>query len=395
MMKYKHDVVFLLLIFLGCICWCFSLSNGEYLADNYGAVSFRFENEPLHTEKLNEIVEWQKKDDENNVELTAWTQKDSQEIKSNNVIIESDLIYIWGKAKDEFKLQADSSCAISYDKAYELWKSSDVLGKTVVINDVSYKISAVLNDATGVVIVKADKYNDDTTFHVLEIKTSHKTSNWSTNEFKAENSLNPDVIVNYDNFSEASYKVALFPGWIVFFIMSVKIVSKLYLERKNKFMFACLIMALILWIALGLELNQFSFDFPQSLIPTRWSDFEFWGKTFDNIRMQIRTLNLMKIYYADEYFRKTLFSIIIYCVAGSAAFIVGLKYIKMQGINKLIVLEILVSIILFAATLAAMSTGNCSNYMLGYWTMIPLYMAFEYFIEHFHLAERKYKLWQQ
>lgn len=395
MMKYKNDAVFLLLLFLGCICWCFSLSNGEYLAKNYGTVSYRFENEPLHKEKLNEIVEWQKKDDENNVELTAWTQKDSQEIKSNNVIIESDLIYIWGKANDEFKLQADSSCAISYDKAYELWKSSDVLGKTVVINDVSYKISAVLNDATGVVIVKADKYNDDMTFNALEIKTLNKTLSWSTDEFKAENSLNPDVTVNYNKFSEASYKATLIPGWIIFFIMSAKIVSKLYLERKNKYMSACLIIALTLWIALGLKLSQFSFEFPQSLIPTRWSDFEFWGKTFDNIKMQIRTLNLMKVYYVDEYFRKTLFRIIIYCVVGSAAFIVGFKYIKMQGINKLIVLEILISLILFAATLAAMSAGNCSNYMLGYWTMIPLYMTFEYFIKHFHLAERKYKLWQQ
>jgi len=395
MMKYKNDIVFLLLIFLGCICWYFSLSNGEYLADIYGAVSFRFENEPLHIEKLNEIVEWQKKDDENNVELTAWTQKDNQEIKSNNAIIKSDIIYIWGRVNDELNLVSDNSCAISYDKAYELWKSSDVLGKTVDINDVSYKISAVLNDATGVAMVKADKYNDDMTFDALEIKTLNKALSCSTDEFKAENSLNPDVTINYYEFSEASYKVALFPGWIIFFIMSAKIISKLYLERKNKYMSSCLIISLTLWMFLGLKLSQFSFEIPQSLIPTRWSDFEFWGKTINNIKLQIRTLNLMNVYYVDEYFRKTLIRIIICCVVGSAAIIVGVRHIKMQNINKLIILEILVSLILFAATLAVMSTGNCTNYTLGYWTMIPLYMAFEYFIEHFHLTERKYKLWQQ
>lgn len=385
MIKYKNDVVFLLFLFLGCMCWCFCLNSGENLIDKYGVFSFRIHNESLNTEKLNEIVEWQKKNNESDVELTAWEQKDSQEIKSNNGIIKSDVIYIWGKSNYELKLQAENSCAISADKAYELWKSSDVLGKIVDINGVSYKITAVLNDVTDIAMVKASKYNENTTYDALDIKV--KSRNWSLDEFKAENSLSPDVTVNYHEFSEALYKVALFPEWIIAFIMLVKIIYKLYINKNNNLKSVFMGITLILWIFLSLKLCQFSFELPQSLIPTRWSNFEFWGKTFDNMKQQNRILKLMKVYYVDEYFKKTLVNIIVYCILGSSAFLISFKYIKIRDINNLIILEILVPIISFVSTLVVMNTGTYPDFTLGYWTMIPLYIAFKYFIEHFKLSE--------
>lgn len=385
MMKYKNDAVFLLLIFLGCICWCFCLNIGENLIDKYGIVSFRFQNDPLDFDKLNEIVEWQKKNNESDVELTAWEQKDSQEIKSNNGIIKSDVIYIWGKSNYELKLQAENSCAISADKAYELWKSSDVLGKIVDINGVKYNITSVLNDVTDIIMVKVSKYNKNMTYDALDIEVNSR--NWSADEFKVENSLSSDVTVNYNEFSEALYKVALFPGWIISFAMIVKIIYKLYINKNNNLISAFMVISLIFWVFISLKLCQFSLELPQSLIPTRWSNFEFWGKTFDNIQLQIRLLNLMKVYYIDEYFKKAFLTVIVYCILGSSAFLISFKHIKILDINNLIILEILVPIILFISALVVMNTGTYPDFTLGYWTMIPLYIAFKYFIEHFKLSE--------
>lgn len=395
MKKYGRDILTMLLIFAGFILWGCALSRYEKMSKSFGGISLRFETNPQGIENIGELRN-QENERGTDSNLTAWRQDYSLKIEdpSLGLQIESDVIYMWGDGKDLPATFGYSGCTISEDKAYELWGSRDVLGKTVYIDGVLHKVTGVTDSMKGIIAVKRDDYERDMEFVSLDInqKAAGNESGDQTEEFMLQNSYNADSSINYSDLLSWLGNFSIFPALAISALMFFRILFGLYSGVKHKN--GCRVqlyhmLFLILWLCICLFAGSLSLKIPGSFIPTRWSDFEFWSGLINRYEDNLKGLRLMRIYALDGYFKKSFIYVSVCGLLSSACFMTALRHIRNKSLNNLMVLESVSAFIMFCAAIA--SGAQYGRYSPAYWLILPMYFVFDFFINNFSPRETAYQ----
>lgn len=392
MKKYGRDVFVMLLIFAGLILWGCAVSRYEDMSESFGGISLRFETNPKKIETVGELRN-QEKERGTDAKLTAWRQDYSLKIEdpSLGLQIESDVIYMWGDGKDLPATFGSSGCTMSGDKAYELWGSRDVLGKTVYIDGVLHKVTGVTDSMKGIIAVKRHDYERDMEFVSLDInpRAAGDESGDQIEEFMLQNSYNADSSINYSDLLSWLGNFLIFPALAISSLMFFRILSGLYSNVKYKngyrvqLYYICF---LILWLCICLFAGSFYLKIPGSFIPTKWSDFEFWFRLIKRYEDNLKGLRLMSVYALDDYFKKSFIYVSVCGLLSSACFMTALRHIRNKSLNNLMVLESVSAFIMFCA--AASSGIQYGRYSTVYWLILPMYLVFDFFINNFSLRER-------
>lgn len=395
MKKHGRDIMEMLLIFAGLMLWGCAVSKYGDLSRSFGGISLRFETNPQDIENIVELRSRQKEAGTDS-KLTAWRQDYGLKIEDRDLglRIESDVIYMWGDGKDLPDTYGASGCVISGDKAYELWGSRDVLGKTVYIDGVSYKVTAVTDSMRGIIAVKRDDYETGVKFVSLDMepKSNRSESNESDariEEFMLQNSYGADSSINYSALLSVLGNFPVLPALAISALMSVRILSGLYraVKHKNGYMaIAYHAFFLILWVCICFFAGSFSLEIPGNFIPTKWSDFDFWSGLAERYKGDLRGLRLMPVYALDGYFRKSYVCVSAWGLLSSLCFAAALRHARNKSLGCLMALEAVSAFIMFCA--AAVPGARYGSYSRAYWIILPTYFVFDFFINNFSLCER-------
>ncbi len=380
----------IILIFAGCMLWSTGAGRYREMDMEYGGISLRFETTPVTIDRLNETLRQQS--DSTNSKLAAWKQDYNIEIEDRNlgVSIESDVIYIWGNRKNIFGLSGITGCAISEDKAYELWGSYNILGKDIYIDGISYKITCVTDAVSGIIAVKKDNYDGDMKFVSLDMEPEALTgeSDIQIEKFVLQNSQGSDSSINYSDLISILGSSLVLPSLAVSILMCGRIMSCFNCSAKNKLYreFACYLFVLISWICICFFSGSFLFEIPGNFIPVKWSDFEFWTRLIKRYENDLNGFRLMQTYIFDSYFRKYFINISVCGLSSSICFIAALRRVINKSLNSLIVFEIVLAFVMFFA--AVSSGAQYGRFGSSYWLTLPAYFVFDYLINNFNLRER-------
>lgn len=392
MKRYMKLLPAILLIFTGCMLWSGGVGRYREVGMGYGGISLRFETNPLAIDSLDEIRKQQQAEGADS-KLTAWRHDYNLEIEDSNlgVSIESDVIYMWGDGKDMFGLCGISGCAMSRDKAYELWGSRDVLGKDVYIDGISYKVTCVTDNIPGIIAVKKDDYERGMSFVSLDMdpKAAGDESDVQIEKFILQNSHGADSSINYSDLVTMLGNFLVFPSMTVSALMCGRILAGLYCAGKYKkgcIVIACYAFFLIFWICICLFFGSFYFEIPGNFIPAKWSDFDFWTRLIEKYKNDLNGLRLMRTYTFDNYFRKSFVYISACVLLSSACFTAALGRVRNKTLNGLMAVEIVSAFIMFYA--AAASGAQYGRYGSSYWLILPVYFIFDCFINNFNMRER-------
>ena len=331
MKKYVNNFSLLLFLIVGCVLWSDGIAKYRELDKGYGGISIRFETTPLNIDSLAEIRNQQQEAgvDSN---LTAWTQ--SYNIKTEDpslgVCIESDVIYMWGDGKRMLVTYKDVGCAMSEDIAYKLWGSRDVLGKTVYVDGISYRVAGITDIFEGTIAIIKDDYENDMKFVSLDMEPISDPDDRDVliEEFILQNSHSADSSINYSDLLSLAGNFIMLPAFTVFVYVFARISAELYRTKKYKKGFKSVtfyVFLLIMWICLCYFAGSFSFKIPGRLIPTKWSDFDFWSRTVESLKSGLRGLRLMSVYAFDSFFRKSFIYISICAFLSTTCFIAVLR----------------------------------------------------------------------
>lgn len=392
MKKYGKELLSILLIFTGCMLWSCGIGRYRDLNREYGGISLRFETNPLAMDSLAEIRR-QQEEAGTDLKLTAWRQDYNIKIEDPKlgVCIESDVIYMWGDEKDILLPCPARGCVMSADKAYELWRSRDVLGKNVFIDGFPYKVTCVTDNMPGIIAVRRADYESGMKFTSLDIKpkTAGDQSDAQLEQIKLLNSHAADSSINYSDLLSVPGNFALLPALTVSAIMCKRILWLLYCAGKYKKGYRAMAfygILLISWICICYFSGSFSLQIPENLIPTKWSDFDFWPRVIERYKTDLKGLRLMRVYALDTYFRKSFIYISACCLLGSACFISALRQIRNKSLNRLMAVEAATAFIIFFA--AAASGTQYEMYGITYRLILPMYFVFDCLINNFNLSER-------
>lgn len=183
------------------------------------------------------------------------------------------------------------SCMISSGLAMELFGSTAVTGKTVWYRQQDYTIRGVTEETQKQIFLPAEQ--GQVFQYLLFDYRAVDPAGGVRGRTEAEQQLDKYGMGNISSSVDGSYLAAaagllsVLPVWLL--------VAKglfLYFRREKRPLFQAAAVALAAAGFCGslYLLNRLGAGYPRDLIPTRWSDFDFWVKAYEQIARDVRNM---------------------------------------------------------------------------------------------------------
>lgn len=293
--KWMIIVLFLFMLF----SWGASIYLEHIALENYDGVSVRFEGEGVLKSDLENAMEYLKESDspksQSIWEVTAWRRGIRVKLQNETLSTSTKtrIIQVYGSIAKvcpmkvlygSFGYEGDTKgCVIDEKTAYDLFRDKNVVGNFITYENKKYIIRGVVKSKEQMVLIREQREN--ITFPNLEFFFSNQIENGEEyakrfiNQYQL--SKNDMVIIEGNYYAKLLHNSVLLPAlvlWVYFLILSGK---KAF--QKRTIPLQCIFyMSLFLIISiLFLYYKPFHFYYPSRLIPTRWSDFDFWVRIME------------------------------------------------------------------------------------------------------------------
>jgi hypothetical protein len=306
-------------VIFGISIWIIAIINQAYLSDYHGSVSIRYKEPILTEQEIDNITSGMvAKEDKNIPEVTLW-QRDEDIMITNDVRNASVSIGLITVAGDMTKVYPNSmlyggylskgddrGCVIDRNTAYKLFNSENAVGLTISLNNKDYTVSGIMQGiGSNTMIVQEEKQvvskKEGIKYSCMELVFSD-TENA---KLLAENYIHtyglgtPTAYIDGYRYQKISYLLIYIPLWFSAMLLILYITRKVNALKASRVLFVSGWFGIILLSALLIRITKVHFYYSSSMLPTHWSDFDFWG---DQWKMLINSFGGREgsvLYYKD------------------------------------------------------------------------------------------------
>lgn len=321
-------------IFVSCIlllaAFVFSSLSSAASANairEYGdIVQLRSAGQFLNAPGVSDILEKRDFEDEEE-KYTAWSQGNDINVENYSLGSRARLdhaIYYYGDNSGLFNLILDNGCALSEAAAFKIFGTAEgVLGEAVIINGEVYTVEKLLYGDATPMIYKVGKDNAKMNFDVLNI-TSDESAGFSASEMQLKYGINGDIAIAYRDVIKSSSAFGRLILWAAVIIAALIFTKRITKGSRNIIRWAGVCGELIFAVLLCGALIGSPFFLPDSFIPTRWSEFEFWSGAFSQLGDALKYYFSMKTYGPDVLFKTYILQNLFFAVLSAVCMFVSL-----------------------------------------------------------------------
>ena len=165
-------------------------------------------------------------------------------------------------------------CAVSEGLAWRLWGSTDIVGMTVDVDGAEYVVRGVFMGKDELALLSFRDEDTSRSWSAVELDGSPaKTTRDEVESYAAASGLGRPVFILTDSPVFLTGLMAVLPLFILAVFGFVLIAG--YVGKR--FPIACRFIPFLLFPVLAALLPVLLGFLPEWMIPTRWSDFSFWG----------------------------------------------------------------------------------------------------------------------
>lgn len=309
----------LILLIFGSIFWIASILNQTYISDYHGAVSIRYQEPVLTAQEIDRIIkDMISKEDYNIPEVTLW-QRDEGMILTNEVRNTSVSVGLITVSGDMAKVYANSvlygaylskgdyfGCVIDRDTAYQLFHSENAVGLTISLNNRDYTVCGILQEmGSNTMIVQEEKQEvtkqEGKKYGCMELAYSdNENAKYLAENFIRSNSLGtPIAYIDGYMYQKLSFLLIHIPLWFSAILLILYIVRRVNKLRASRILFVSGWLGIILLSAILIRITNVRFYYSSSMLPTLWSDFEFWGNQWKQFKSSLDSVEGSILYYND------------------------------------------------------------------------------------------------
>lgn len=299
------------------------IQDAALLRSQYKATSVRLTKEGITQQEIeNALADEESRGSSSIPEVSAWSWCDKAEIKNNELkrSVRITPVTVYGDMGLALPMtlicgnlvykEDRMGCVLDAETAYELFGVEKADGNIVTYQNSSYYVRGVVKTKYPMFLIQGA---DSTKYSNLELLYQDKERGEEfAQDFMYQNGLGTDfVIIDGYFYSRMISKLLGMPLWF-FFLAGTILIMREYLHNAAKlkpltFAFYGLIGALII-LGYGILLHQATgnpFYFPEKLIPSKWSDFDYWVRQYNLIKEQILQMkylppNPRDIYLVEE-----------------------------------------------------------------------------------------------
>jgi hypothetical protein len=312
-MKWNKDKVFFVLIVLITVWFTITkLQEASFIRNQYTAVSVRLKTGGVSLKDLNTaLVKEKLKKSRSIPEVTAWTrinevnlrnknldrtQKVSAIITAGNMALTAPMSLVSGN----YVYQQDKKgCVIDTKTSYALFGTEAAVNTVVTYEKKEYRVRGVVRTDYPVFLIQGKDTIKEYSNLELDYKDKERGESL-TEEFLVQNGLAADdVTIDGYFFGRFIYSFIILPVW-VFFLWAAYKSFRYFLKEKDKQKPGALLLygslIIILLIGYGLLLYHITGNpiyIPEKLIPTKWSDFDYWTRQFLLIKDKMQQMRYL------------------------------------------------------------------------------------------------------
>ncbi|SDM81463.1 hypothetical protein [Acetanaerobacterium elongatum] len=274
----------LLMLFLLLLA---AFGNAERFWEVYQApVSLRYDT-PLTQQQVENALNYAKgKQNEEGCCPTFWLQKNSEKVKAEYAEVSTPMII--GLGEGDLIMPArfitggwpgvydENGCAVSMQLAWKLWGDTDVLGKTVEYNKHKLIVRGVFEGSEPLIYTTG---GTDVGYTCAELAPlAHSDRRQAAERFCMYSGLS---LPPYMVYGSSMHTILCLLCWLTLALPAIVLLYRLVACLPNHLQrWAGLSLLFVVAVLLPFGLAQL----PGWMVPTRWSDFAFWGRLIQTFK---------------------------------------------------------------------------------------------------------------
>ena len=290
-----------LLGMIAAACWTYAIFTTGGLERQYAGISVRLLETPVSRRTLEKALE-----QPNDGELTcaaAWTRSDGKQPATSKLGGETGLrvVRVYGDMRQTeplklicgtFPAEDDADgCLLDKASAWALFHSTDAVGAAVTVDGRDYIVRGIAETYEPALLIRDDRASyENLEFSIKNLDGAKQSA--GTFLYRC-GTAGDFIIVQSGLVARVIRGAAWLPLWIAAVCAAITLVRRGWKTRgraaRCAFYWAAAfaISALLCW---GVSSTMY---WPQSFLPTKWSDFAFWGRLIDAWQTEEKARALM------------------------------------------------------------------------------------------------------
>ena len=297
--KYVSHAIACILAAAALFLWCAGVFTARRAGDSLHAVSARWASGGVSPAQLEARLDIFREDGSQGLPvLTLWAQHASQSISiDEDTSAKMAVLELYGPAEN---LRADrylsggppakgsaKTCSLSEGAAFALWGGTNAVGQSLVWNGQDYAVQGVFAGEDALVVVQALP-ESKTEFADMQIYIENG-GRQAVEEFLATTNFGSPQLLDMPVLGWALELLAFLPALLIgLWLLARLLLHGLRLRGKPKELLYYIPAALAAAI-IDLFLLSRMRPVPAALIPSRWSDFDYWETLAQNLSDCVET----------------------------------------------------------------------------------------------------------
>ena len=206
-------------------------------------------------------------------------------------------------------------CSVSTQLAYELFGSTHAAGLPFEFEDTVYSVQGVFEFSDPLLMIPVSPENDFLFDNLELFIRPGKEGGTIAQAFLRENGLDADAVVNGPELGAVLCLMSNLPVFFLWVSVFIALLWKL-LKKQAQIQYQ-LETAGFLLLSLFLLFGTHT-KIPASLIPTKWSDFSYWGRTALLYKERLMDLLSLNVTAKDLFFRMEFLALLVFLMLGMA-----------------------------------------------------------------------------
>ena len=301
-MKMKHSalgIVHCVLAALALALWCGGAFTAQRAQDALGAVSARWPAGGVSPAQLEAQMDIFRQDGSKDLPgLTLWAQHAAQSAADGeDRTAKAAVLELYGPA--EF-LRADrylsgsapargntKTCALSRGAAFDLWGGMGVTGRSLTWGEQEYTVQGVFEGEDSLIIVQAEPESKDL-FPNMQLYFAKGGGRQAAEEFLARTDFGNPQLLDMPLLGWALGMLASLPGPLIGIWLLARLTVHGFRLRGQRRKLLYTLAPAILVVGADIFLLSRGGGVPAALIPSRWSDFDYWSALLDNLGDRVK-----------------------------------------------------------------------------------------------------------
>ncbi len=282
-------------------CWAYSLLTAYNLERTYTGISARLIDTAVSRKTLEEAI---KQTDADELFCTAaWTRSDESRQAESKLggNAKPRVVRVYGDMRQVAPMELisgtipaeddETGCLLDANSAQALFHSTDAIGAKVSLDEKQYTVRGVIKTYERVIMLRDDR----TTFENIEFSSqSTDGAKQLVETFLYRcGSTGEYAIVQNGMLARLTLAASWVPLWLALAYAAIQLVKRGWKTRgqaTRSISYWVVGMVMVAILCYGLVQTAY---WPQSFLPTRWSDFAFWGKWAEACKAEAKTFALM------------------------------------------------------------------------------------------------------